>query len=408
MPRLPWILCRVNEIYLDHNATTPVLPEVARRMGEALRELGGNPSSPHQAGAKARAALEVARGQVAELVGARPSEVIFTSGATESNAMVIHSVFPSTLRAEAGAGSRHVCIGSADHASVMDPVAHLEKDGLQVSFLNVDFRGQLSAEEFQAKLGSETSLCCLLWANNETGVVHPVVELVEAVRNVSGSEPPWIHVDAVQALATQETDFAQLGVDSLALSAHKLGGPKGVGAIIVKEGRSLSPLIRGGPQERGLRAGTENVTGILGLGLACQVAQERREQRLEEWGALRDLLWDLIQAEVPAVSLNSDLSTGLCNTLNVGFSNVDGRVLVEALDLEGIYVSSGAACSSGSLDPSHVLTAMGQGAAEARSAVRFSLGEGVTQEQVRQLGELLPKIVSRVRASGQKGTGDHG
>lgn len=398
----------MNEIYLDHNATTPVLPEVARGMGEALRELGGNPSSPHQAGAKARAALEVARTQVADLLGARPSEVVFTSGATESNAMVIHSAFPSTLRAEAGAGSRHVCIGSADHASVMDPVAHLEKEGLQVSWLNVDSDGQLLADELRAKLRPQTILCCLLWANNETGVVQPVAELVETLKHSSEIEPPWIHVDAVQALATQEINFSQLGVDSLALSAHKLGGPKGVGAILVKEGRSLLPLIRGGPQERGLRAGTENITGILGLGLACQIAKERRRQRLEEWGALRELLWNLIRAEVPALSLNSDLSTGLCNTLNVAFSDLDGRVLVEALDLEGVYVSSGAACSSGSLDPSHVLTAMGQGAAEARSAVRFSLGEGVTQAQIRQLGVLLPKIVSRVRGSGPKGTGEHG
>jgi cysteine desulfurase len=178
--------------------------------------------------------------------------------------------------------------------------------------------------------------------------------------------------------------------------------------LILKEGRTLTPLIRGGPQERGLRAGTENVTGILGMGLACKMARERRVQRMQEWGALRDLLWDLIRAEDPTVSLNSNLSSGLCNTLNVGFEEVDGRVLVEALDLEGVCVSSGAACSSGSLDPSHVLTAMGRSPAQARSAVRFSLGEGVTQDQIRQLGELLPKIVSRVRASGEKRTGRNG
>jgi cysteine desulfurase len=260
----------------------------------------------------------------------------------------------------------------------------------------------------RSKLRPETALCCLLWANNETGVVHPIADLVQAVTSASEGESPWIHVDAVQALATQEINFSRLGVDSLSLSAHKLGGPKGVGALIVKEGRSLTPLIRGGPQERGLRAGTENVTGILGLGLACRIASERRVQRVQEWGALRDLLWDLIQVVDPTVSLNSNLSSGLCNTLNVGFRGVDGRVLVEALDLEGVCVSSGAACSSGSLDPSHVLTAMGRSPAEARSAVRFSMGEGVTQDQIRQLGELLPTIISRVRASSGNGTGSHG
>jgi cysteine desulfurase len=398
----------VSESYLDHNATSPVLPEVARSMGEALRELEGNPSSPHQAGARVRAALEVARGQVAALVGAQPSEVIFTSGATESNAMVIHSTFPMKVGTVADLERIHISIGSADHASVMDPVVHLEKEGLHVSFLGVDAQGCLSAEEVRSKLRPETALCCLLWANNETGVVHPIADLVQAVTSASEGESPWIHVDAVQALATQEINFSRLGVDSLSLSAHKLGGPKGVGALIVKEGRSLTPLIRGGPQERGLRAGTENVTGILGLGLACRIAKERRVQRVQEWGALRDLLWDLIQVVDPTVSLNSNLSSGLCNTLNVGFRGVDGRVLVEALDLEGVCVSSGAACSSGSLDPSHVLTAMGRSPAEARSAVRFSMGEGVTQDQIRQLGELLPTIISRVRASSGNGTGSHG
>ncbi len=402
----------MSEIYLDHNATSPVLPEVASCMAEALRELGGNPSSPHQAGARARAALEVARGQVADFLGAQPSEVLFTSGATESNATVIHSAFPTKMGAVAGLERRHVSIGSADHASVMDPVLQLEKEGLQISLLSVDAQGCLSGSEVLASLRPETALCCFLWANNETGVVHPIAGLAQAatqaVTPTSASEPPWIHVDAVQALATQEIDFSRLGVDSLSLSAHKLGGPKGVGALIVKEGRSLTPLIRGGPQERGLRAGTENVTGILGMGMACRITKERRVQRLQEWGALRDLLWELIRAADPTVSLNSNLSTGLCNTLNVGFAELDGRVLVEALDLEGVCVSSGAACSSGSLDPSHVLTAMGRSPAEARSAVRFSLGEGVTQDQIRRLGELLPQIVSRVRASSRNGTGSHG
>jgi len=395
------------KIYLDHNATTPVLPEVASTMAEAQCDLRGNPSSPHQEGARARAALEVARAQVAALVGARPTEVVFTSGATESNATVVQSIFPAEARLSAGAENTHIAIGATDHASIMDPVARLEKSGLQVGTFGVDAKGDLAEDEIQRILRSETALCCLLWANNETGAIHPIAGLTQAIRSSSGKEAPWIHVDAVQALTTQKIDFAESGVDSLSLSAHKMGGPKGVGALIVKDGRTLTPLICGGPQERGLRAGTENVAGILGLGEACRLARERREERAQKWGALRDLLWDRIQAGVSAVRLNSTLATGLCNTLNVGFQGVDGRVLVEALDLEGVCVSSGAACSSGSLEPSHVLTAMGRSASEARSAVRFSLGEGVSQDQIEELGKSLPDIVSRVRASSVEGNVPH-
>ncbi len=387
----------MSAIYLDHNATTPLRPEVAEAMHAAASRLVGNPSSTHRLGAQTRAAIERARVQVASLVGADPAEVIFTSCATEANATAIVAAC-----ADASPRRRELLVGAADHASILESAAAWEERGWSVVSAPVARQGGFDPDALRAQLSERTALVSLLWANNETGAIHPIAELCAAAKAEERAAGPWIHVDAVQAAGKLPLAFGELGLHSLSLSAHKLNGPKGVGALVLARGVPFVPFLRGGPQERGHRAGTENLLGIIGFGVACALAEDELAARAERYAALRDQLWAGISKRIAGTRRNGDPHSTLCNTLNVTIDGVDGAVLLEALDLEGVCVSAGAACASGSSDPSHVLLAMGLGLAEARASLRFSVGVGVDERQIERVIALLPDLVQRVRGGARQ------
>src|SRR5262245_27939566 len=376
-------------IYLDHNATTPVRPEVVEAMATALRERWGNPSSVHAEGAAARAALERAREQVAELVGAAPREVLFTSGATEANNMA--------LRGLLGAGrGRHVVTSTVEHPSVDEPLRALEADGVAVSRVAVAADGRLDPETVAAALRDDTALLSVILANNETGVLQDAAKLAE--RAHARGVP--VHFDATQAVGKIPIDAVALGADLLSGTAHKLNGPKGAGFLVDRLRAPFPALLQGGPQERRRRGGTENVAGIVGLGTACALARAELVERHAHVSALRDALWRGLEAAVPNVRRNGAPAHVLPNTLSVEFVGAAGEVLLEALDLEGIAVSAGAACHSGSIEPSGVLLAMGRTEAQARGSLRFSVGPGNTAAEIERVLALLPGLAARVREAG--------
>jgi len=378
-------------IYLDHNATTPVRSEVADAMAATLREGFGNPSSVHAEGAAARAAVERARESLAALVGCTPREVLFTAGATEAN----NTALGPWLQSLAGE-RRHVVSSNVEHPSVEEPLAALERSGWRVTRVPVAADGLLDPAAVAAAIRPDTVLVTLLWANNETGVVQPMARLAELVRERGVP----LHADATQCLGKLPVDLQRTGLAALSLSAHKLGGPKGVGALVVRAEPAFEPLLRGGPQERRRRGGTENVPGIVGLGVAAALAARELPLRALETARLRDGLWDGIAAKIPRARRNGSATHVLCNTLNVEFADVAGELLLQALDLEGIAVSAGAACASGAIEPSHVLLAMGRSPRQARAALRFSLGHGVDDGQIERVLTRLPDLVERVRAAG--------
>jgi cysteine desulfurase len=380
-------------IYLDHNATTPLRPEVVDAMATALRERWGNPSSTHAEGAAARNALERAREQVAELVGAAPREVIFTSGATEANNLVLHGALSVALGRGRG---RHIVTSTVEHPSVEEPLRALEEEGAAVTRVPVDRDGRLDPEAVAVALRDDTALLSVILANNETGVVQDAAKLAE--RAHARGIP--VHFDATQAVGKQPLDAVALGADLLSGTAHKLNGPKGAGFLVDRSHLPLPPLLRGGPQERRRRGGTENVAGIVGLGVACALARAELADRHRHVSALRDALWRGIEARVPCVRRNGDPAHVLPNTLSVEFEGANGEVLLEALDLEGVAVSGGAACHSGSIEPSGVLLAMGRTPAQARGTLRFSVGPSNTAAEIERVLELLPPLVARVREAG--------
>lgn len=376
-------------IYLDHNATTPPRPEVVEAMATALRERWGNPSSTHADGARARAALERAREQVAALLGVGAREVIFTSGATEANNMALRGVL-------AAAPGRHVVTSTIEHPSVEEPLGALEAQGVRVTRVAVDGHGRLDPEAVAAALASDTALVSVILANNETGVVQDAAKLAEAAH----ARGIPVHFDATQAVGKLPLDAVALGADLLSGTAHKLNGPKGAGFLVDRGRAPLPALLQGGPQEKRRRGGTENVAGLVGLGVACALAQAELEQRHRHVSALRDALWRGIEARVPRVRRNGDPAHTLPNTLSVEFEGANGEVLLEALDLEGVAVSAGAACHSGSVEPSGVLLAMGRTPAQARGTLRFSVGPSNTAAEIERVLELLPGLVARVREAG--------
>jgi len=374
-------------VYLDHNATTPPREEAVAAMQAALGRAWGNPSSVHAEGAAARALVERGRGEVAALLGAEPEEIVFTAGATEANATALLG-----LRQRAGPPGSLVS-SRVEHPSVEAPLAALEAAGWRVARVAVDRDGLLKPDAVAGAIAPDTALVTLLWGHNETGVVQPLAAIAErvAARGVP------VHVDATQCAGKLPIDLRRLPVALLSLSAHKLGGPKGVGCLVVRRGAPLWPLLLGGPQERRRRAGTENVPGIAGFGAACALAAAELPERVAHYAALRDRLWSGIEQKVPRVRRNGSAAHALCNTLNVEFTGASAEVLVQALDLHGIAASTGAACASGSVHPSHVLEAMGRSAAEARSAARFSVGHGVDERAIDRALAVLPDLVARAR-----------
>lgn len=363
-------------VYLDHNATTPLDPAVLTAMLPFLEGSFGNPSSAHRLGSAARCAVEDAREQVAALIGAEAREIVFTSGGTEANSLA--------LAGRAG----HVVTSAIEHSSVL---AAIEAAGLCVTQIAVDAEGRVDPEAVAAALEGATSLVSIGWANNEIGTIQAIGAIGEMCRR---RRVP-LHSDAVQAVGKLAVDCG--AVDLLSISAHKLGGPKGVGALWARRGVGVTPLLHGGSQERGRRAGTENVAGIAGFGVACERASVRLG-RSHEVEALRDALWEGI-ADLDCATRNSPARGCLPNTLNVSFRGRSADSLVAALDLEGIAVSAGSACAAGASEPSHVLRALGRSEREARDAVRFSLGVETTAGDIATAIAAVRRIVAVERAS---------
>jgi cysteine desulfurase len=384
----------MKKIYLDYNATTPLDPRVYKVMLPHLQNNFGNPSSIHSFGRSAKAALDRAREQVAELISASPREIVFTSGGSESNNYAIKGAALS-LRDK---GKTHLITTGAEHESALYTFRQLESEGFQVTYLGVDKVGIIDVEELGESITDETALVSCIYANNETGAVMPVGEIAEIVKEKGA----LFHTDAVQAGGKLDIDLNGIRADLLSLSAHKIYGPKGTGALFVRadtpEQITLRTLIHGGGQERGKRSGTENITGIVGFGEACEIAANEMSGDRERIRALRNLLFERILIDVPDVKYNGDIDSSLWNTLNMSFAGVRGDSLAMNLDLEGIAVSTGAACSEGKIDPSHVLQAMGVSKEEAASSIRFSLGRFTEKEDVNIVMEKLPGIVSRIRS----------
>jgi cysteine desulfurase len=378
----------MSDVYLDYNATAPVRPEAQRAIAEVLARVHGNPSSAHAFGAEARAALARARKQVAEALDVAPETIVFTSGATEAN----NTVLRHAARGAPGPDV-HLVTCATEHPSILEEVRALAADGCRVTVLPVERDGRLDVERFAAALTPETRLASVMWANNETGVIQPIAELA---RRAAARGVPF-HTDAVQALGKLPLALSTLPVDYASFSAHKLGGPKGVGVLYVRPGIALVPLLRGGSQEKGRRPGTENVPGIAGFGAACAAASGELERAHARHERLREKLWDGIQGALPDAVRNGARAHSLAHTLNVSFAGASGEALVEALDLEGIAVATGAACHAGSTEPSHVLSAMGLPKELGSSAIRFSLGPGIDDEAIARVLEVLPRVVARVR-----------
>jgi cysteine desulfurase len=373
----------VRRIYLDANATTPLLPEVLEAMRPFLVEQFGNASSIHQEGQRARSAVEQARASVARLLGCRPSEIVFTSGGTESDNL---AVFGS---AKAG---DHVITSPVEHHAVLHAIERLGDRGVEVAFLPVDGQGVVAVEDVRRALRPNTKLISVMMANNETGVLQPV----EAIGRIARGAGVRFHVDAVQAAGKVTVDVETIGCDLLSVSGHKMHGPQGTGALFVRRRTCLEPLFAGGAHERQRRAGTENVAGIVGLGKAAESAMEGlRSGAVERMSGLRDRLeMGLLEH---ASGVNGGQTARVPNTSNLWFESLDGEALVIGLDLKGLAVSSGAACSSGASEPSHVLLAMGLPAERARASLRFSLHRQTTEAEIDRTIELVSTQVARLR-----------
>lgn len=379
-------------VYLDYNATAPIRPEVAAKMAEVL-PMGANPSSVHAEGRRARGQLSGARSQVAALVGARPENVVFTSGGTEANNWA--------LAAARSLGAKHLLVSAIEHPSVLEAAPHV---GVPVTHLPVDAAGRIDLDA-AARLIEETSpaLVSAMQVNNETGVVQPVAELSRMVHEAGG----WLHCDAVQAAGRIDIDCAALGADMLSLSAHKLGGPQGVGALILRDGLTPAPLLRGGGQERRYRAGTENVAGIAGFGVAAELARESRDK--DGIAALRDQMESAIKQAAPDAIVFGEEAERVANTSCFGAPGLSAETLVMALDLEGIAVSAGSACSSGKVARSHVLSAMNVGDALADGAIRVSLGWATEASHIEKLVDVWTGLWQHKHAKrADNGTADTG
>jgi cysteine desulfurase len=376
----------VRRVYLDHNATTPLDPRVLDEMLPFLREQYGNPSSLHWFGQRTRAAVEKARGEVAALVHAEPGDVVFTASGSESDNMALRGV-----AARAKEGRRGLVVSAVEHHAVLNTAKALREEGVPVATARVDGAGRLDLEDLADKVDSRTALVSVMLANNETGVLQPVPDAVRMARDHGA----LVHCDAVQAAGKVALDFRGLGVDLLTLSAHKLYGPKGVGCLCVRRGTPMAPLVRGGSQERNRRAGTENVAGIVGFGAAARLAAEELEAEASRQCALRDRLEERLLA-LPGVERNGD-GPRLPNTANVSFAGTEAEGLLIALDLEGVAVSTGAACAAGAVEPSHVLRAMGLPPERVQSSLRLSVGRDTTEADVDRAAEAIANVLSRAR-----------
>jgi cysteine desulfurase len=378
------------KIYLDHNATTPLASEAYEAMKPYLEGWVGNASSLHWAGESAKAALEKARGQVAHLIGALPKEILFTSGATESINAVLKGLFPPHRRKK-----NHLIISDVEHHATLDTAETLASWGVDVDIVPVDTKGRIDPEEIEKRFKEETGLVSVMWANNEIGNIYPIDEIVSQC-HASGIP---VHVDAAQAVGKIVIDVRKTPVDFLSFSSHKIYGPQGVGAIFIRHDRKLRRFHDGGAQERERRGGTENIGGIVGFGEAADLARYRLQDDGRHHQRLLQRLEEGIRIRFPEALVYGDSENRLPNTLNVHFPGLQSEALLIALDLEGIAVSSGSACTSGTVEPSHVLMAMGLTTEQAQSAIRFSLGRGNTMDEIDYLLQILPSIIHRLKAA---------
>jgi cysteine desulfurase len=374
--------------YFDHNATTPVAPEVSQNLASCLGEVYGNASSIHHFGQAAKQRLEAARRRLASLIGCQPGSLAFTSGGTEADNMAVLGV----VRAAPGP-HRHVIVSAIEHPAVLGPSEQLEREGVAVTRLRAGADGLVDPDDVRRALAPETVLISVMHANNEVGTIQPIAEIARIAR--AAGVP--LHVDGVQALGKIPVDVEALGVDLYSMSAHKLYAPKGVGALYVRKGTAVAPIAYGGHHERDRRPGTENVPGIAAFGAAAELAARTLPAESERLAALRDRLENALLERIPHSGVNGSRGRRTPNTANLYFDGIDGEALVIALDLRGFAVSTGAACSSGAIAPSHVLTAMGLSAERARASMRFSLGRSNTQEQVDALVEALVDAVAHLR-----------
>jgi cysteine desulfurase len=377
-------------IYLDHNATTPVDPAAADAMMRALQDLFGNASSVHYYGQQAKAAIDDARSAVAALVGAEPSEIIFTSGGTEADNFAIRGA----AEALELTGRRHLITLGIEHEAVLNTFKALAKRGWRTTVLPLDASGIVSPDRLREAMTDDTALVSIMHANNEIGTIQPITELA-AIAHLHGA---LFHTDAVQSAGKIPVSVRALGVDLLSVSAHKFYGPKGIGALWAKRGVRLSPFLSGGKQERNRRAGTENVPGAIGMGIAAARAVQKMAADAARLAALRDRLENGILSSVSNTDVNGSREARVPNTTNISFDRIEAESLLIALDLEGVAVSTGSACSSGTLEPSHVLKAMNLSSHRAQNSIRFSLGASNTEEQIDHVIEILPRIVMKLRS----------
>jgi cysteine desulfurase len=376
-------------VYFDYNATTPLSAEAAESVVRATRDLFGNASSVHHFGQQAKAALDDTRSAVAALLNADPSEIVFTSGGTESDNFAIRGA----AEALETTGRRHLVASAIEHEAVLNTLKALARRGWKTTLVQVDETGIVSPDRVREVVTDDTALVSVMHANNEIGTVQPIAEIA-AIAHERGA---LMHTDAVQSTGKIGVDVRALGIDLLALSAHKFNGPKGAGALWVKRGTRLLPLVTGGKHERNRRAGTENVPAVAGLGVASRQAMAKMASEAARVGALRDRLEDGILRQVPGTTVNGARGTRIPNTTNISFDHVEAESLLIALDLEGVAVSTGSACSSGTLEPSHVLRAMGFPAHRTQNSLRFSLGLFSTGEEVDRVVALLPGLVEKLR-----------
>lgn len=374
-------------IYFDNNATTCVAPEVYQEMIPYLTEFYGNPSSIHRFGGQLAAKIEDARGKLAALLGAQNSEVIFTSCGTESDSSAILSALSICPK------RRKVVMSKVEHPAVLNLGRDLERRGYKVSLIPVDAKGRLDMERAREMIDTETAVVSVMWANNETGNIYPVAELGELAHKAGA----LFHTDAVQAVGKIPMNLAELPIDMLSLSGHKFHAPKGVGALYVKRGVRFHPFVIGGHQERGRRAGTENLASVIGLGKAAELALAGIEEENTRVKALRDRLEQSVLETIPAVRINGDPEHRLPNTANISFEYIEGESILMLLDMHNICASSGSACTTGSLEPSHVLRAMGVPYTAAHGSIRFSFSRYNTDEEVDKVLEVLPPVIARLR-----------
>jgi len=375
----------MKKIYLDHNATTPLHPEVLDAMLPALQDNFGNPSSIHSFGRSARVQLDEAREKVARLIGASSSEIIFTSGGTEANNLAL-------LGVALDGKEKSIITSKTEHPSILNPCRQLEGQGVEVHYLDVDRFGRIDINNLESKITESTALISLQHANSETGVLQDIKKVSELAR----SKGILFHTDAVQSVAKIEFDLKDYPVDMLSISAHKFNGPKGVGALFLRKGTpALFSPVSGGSQEKKRRGGTENVAGIIGFGKACEMVMERlSSSEISPVAELRDYFYNKVCEMIPGTELLGDMQNSLPNTLNLGFEGVEGDTLLIAMDMEGVAVSTGSACSSGTGLPSHVLQAMGLADNKINSSIRFSLGCSTTKTELDSVIEILVKAVS--------------